>query len=108
MQYAMTISTQRNAFLDFLHCRSKAAIGYKPIDTSLAFITNHVMEIYYRWVLHPTLATFLRRLKLVPDLLLPAFVYRRALYVRLSILFVVALFVYSLLELSYFRVLVWH
>jgi hypothetical protein len=108
MQYAMTISTQRNAFLDFLHCCSKASIGYKPIDTLLVFTTNHVMEIYYRWVLHPTLATFLRRLELVPDLLLPAFVYRRALYVRLSILFVVALFVYSLLELSYFRVLVWH
>ena len=108
MQYAMTVSTQRNALLDFLHCRSKAAIGYKPIDTLLVFTTNYVMEIYYRWVLHPALATFLRRLELVPDLLLPAFVYRRALYMRLSILFVIALLVYSLLELPYFRVLVWH
>lgn len=108
MQYAMTISTQRYAFLDFLHCRSKAPIRHKPIDTLLAFITNHVMEIYYRWVLCPALATLLRRLKLVPNFLLLAFVYRRALYVRLSILFVVALLVYSLLELPYFRVLVWH
>ena len=108
MQHAMTVSTQWYAFLDFFHCRSKAPICHKFIDASLVFITNHVMEIYHRCVLHPAMTTLLRRLKLVPDLLLLAFVYRRALYMGLPILFVMALLVYSLLDLPYFWVLVWH